>query len=245
MFLVRPVVGPLLFFVLMNIYSSFPIAAPETFSGQTYDLAAENARLHAELHAAQELAFIDHKSGLLNERGLAQRYAELKRGSPPRSTHSAAMIDIDKFKHINERVGHLTGDALLGELGSCLLAHLGSDDIAGRQIGDGFVVLMPNTPLDAATERARAMRDACDQVTTVRGKTIHLSVSAGVGPLTLDGDLAEATQLADQALYHAKLTGRARTSVWSPDLKFNVKSRSRVQHAAGVLGTRLLLYARK
>ena len=120
------------------------------------------------------------------------------------------MIDIDHFKQLNDRYGHLAGDAVLREIASLLREEMRGTDSIARFGGDEFVVVMGGTDLEGAARKAEALRRKVEQTKFSGADTpIQMTVSIGVAiyasgsPSGLIGD-------ADQALYQAKQTGRNR-----------------------------------
>jgi diguanylate cyclase (GGDEF)-like protein len=161
-------------------------------------------------------ATTDAKTGLLNARSweqLARR--ELERGEQP---GSVLVVDIDRFKLVNDRYGHLAGDAVLRRVGRTLAANLRSADRVGRFGGEEFVVVLPGAAEAAAlavAERLRAGIAGMSLVGCVPDPVAHppISVSIGVACAPHDGaDLADLLRAADRALYAAKGQGRNRVA---------------------------------
>jgi diguanylate cyclase (GGDEF)-like protein len=132
------------------------------------------------------------------------------------------LIDLDRFKQINDQHGHLVGDMALREAAQRVDAHIRDSDAAARFGGDEFVVLAPGiTPEQAAAlaERIRqAVNDAPLEVSS--GVTVQLTVSIGVAGIVLnrnETDLKKAAEQllanADTALYRAKQNGRNRVEL--------------------------------
>jgi diguanylate cyclase (GGDEF)-like protein len=123
---------------------------------------------------------------------------------------SLLVMDVDHFKQVNDSYGHQSGDAVLREVASAIVAQTKSFDVAARYGGDEFVVLLPNCAGDDAVGVA-------DRVRTHVARAVHLvpvTMSAGVATMptnSLDGERLVAA--ADAALYDAKRNGRDRTWV--------------------------------
>jgi diguanylate cyclase (GGDEF)-like protein len=138
--------------------------------------------------------------------------AELQRARRSGRGVSAMMIDIDGFKSVNDRYGHLAGDAILSAIGAQLATALRNTDVKCRYGGDEFLIILPDTNL-AGAERAAAV--VVDQVGRIHvdahGSAVTPTVSVGV-TAALDGEHEPATVIAraDQALYEAKRSGRNR-----------------------------------
>jgi diguanylate cyclase (GGDEF)-like protein len=158
----------------------------------------------------------DSKTGLLNaatwEREAA---AELARAVRTRTALTVALLDIDRFKSINDTYGHLVGDQVIKEIARTLDSLLRDYDLAGRFGGEEFSVLLPQTrSVDAfrIAERIRSNIAGLSIIApgTTGGERVHVTVSIGVA--ALDGgdkrELAELMATADAALYRAKASGR-------------------------------------
>jgi diguanylate cyclase (GGDEF)-like protein len=170
----------------------------------------ENLRLLGELH---HLATVDSLTGLLARRHffeLAEREVALARRS--RRPLAAMMMDVDRFKAINDAVGHAAGDAILAAVGARVRSALREGDLVGRYGGDELVVLMPETGLEEALAVADRLHAAVESapVETERGP---MAVSLSIGVAAAEGavDLDELLARADHALYEAKQAGRRTT----------------------------------
>lgn len=135
----------------------------------------------------------DPLTGLLNRQGLGaliDRRAQLVGHQGPRSLIA---LDLDHFKTINDRDGHLAGDRTLAEFGAALSAELRPQDIAFRVGGDEFVVILPNTATQDADAVAQRLRES-----------IHIDWSYGVTEWLPDEDFSTASSRADLAMYADK-----------------------------------------
>lgn len=176
------------------------------------------------LQTIERLAAMDHLTQLYNRRALEERLArELSRGR--RDDHIVAflMIDIDRFKQVNDRFGHAAGDHCLQKVATLLreLVSRGSDTVA-RYGGEEFAVVLAATDLEGACQVGERMREAIAQADF---SDIHpelkLSVSVGVSAVQPKQPFS-AEQLidaADRCLYRAKDSGRDRTVCeWAHDV---------------------------
>jgi diguanylate cyclase (GGDEF)-like protein len=123
------------------------------------------------------------------------------------------MFDIDFFKQLNDTHGHAAGDLALRALVNSCHKSLRAFDIFARFGGEEFIILYPNTALEAAWGVTERVRDAIarETITLPNGGTTNLTVSAGVAEL-LPGESVEALiRRADDALYRAKQSGRNRS----------------------------------
>jgi diguanylate cyclase (GGDEF)-like protein len=181
-------------------------------------------RRHAEqalrLAKAQleQLALHDPLTGLANRRKLAERFDhEAARAQRSRAPISLLMIDIDRFKAINDRHGHAAGDACLKRLAEVLQSSGRAIDLATRLGGEEFAVLLPETDPDGARRVAERMRERVQA--TGFGlpgsvELLHATISVGVATLSGPGpaQLEELLARADEALYRAKQGGRNRVT---------------------------------
>jgi len=174
---------------------------------------AEIARVNAELVKLNEelqiQARFDALTGLVNRRHFLERLdGELHRSARFGLPCSLAILDIDRFKSVNDQYGHAAGDAVLRTFAQTLGQCLRSSDLAARFGGEEFAVLMPQTSVDGATELAERIRVAV-QNTPVSGEGDVLRVSVSIGVAQWSGENPE--QLiarADNAMYAAKSAGR-------------------------------------
>jgi diguanylate cyclase (GGDEF)-like protein len=120
------------------------------------------------------------------------------------------MLDIDHFKQVNDRYGHLSGDEVLRELALRCKSLIRKIDIIGRYGGEEFVLALPNTDLDNAMMVAERMRHGIDSAGfTYRGQSIRVTVSQGVAAKSGKNDGFESVlERADKALFLAKHAGR-------------------------------------
>jgi len=157
-------------------------------------------------------ATTDGKTGLLNAtawRELAQRH--LWRAVREQQAVALLVIDLDRFKALNDQHGHLAGDVALKTVADRLKHELRDYDAVGRYGGEEFVALLPNAGANAAmrvADRLRERIEACP-ITDEDETTIHLTASIGVATYPTHGDeLDELIRAADTALYAAKDAGR-------------------------------------
>jgi len=124
------------------------------------------------------------------------------------------LIDLDKFKAVNDTYGHDAGDEVLQEIATRLRENVRPMDIVCRPGGEEFLVIMPETPGDLACAAAERIRRAVAMAPFIVGRAalrIQITVSVGVSTITGEQDtIADLTKRADQALYQAKTTGRNR-----------------------------------
>jgi diguanylate cyclase (GGDEF)-like protein len=180
---------------------------------------AERARLEAQverLRAAESEADAqrDQLTGLGNRRHLDRRLpAVLASAASNNSPLSVALIDLDHFKHINDRFGHATGDVVLTRIADLLRASTRASDVLVRLGGEEFLIVFTDTALPMAQEVSERLRE---QVQSHDWSRIapDLSVTLSVGLTSAPPyDLAVLSHSADLALYQAKSAGRNRVLV--------------------------------
>ena len=188
--------------------NKIPSALVRSISQSASHVAAvlRNARLLEEL---ESLAQRDPLTGLANRRvfedALRREAARAQRTIAPLSL---ILLDIDSFKEVNDTHGHQAGDAVLCDLGACLVANTKGFDLTARYGGDEFIVLLPGCSSSSAIGVYERLQAAMEQ----RPEAVRTTVSAGIA--TIPDDAHDATSLigaADRALYAAKRRNRHRS----------------------------------
>ncbi|KAB2966559.1 EAL domain-containing protein [Zoogloea sp.] len=170
----------------------------------------------------------DALTGLPNRRLLNDRLTELmKKAHRNHESIAVLFIDLDRFKEVNDVLGHDAGDRLLVEAARRIVGCLRETDTVARQGGDEFTVLLPCQSDEAPIERiADAIITALDQPFTLGNDVAYVSASIGITLYPRDGDtLAAILKNADQAMYHAKDAGRNRFSYYSPSMQEHAQAR--------------------
>lgn len=169
--------------------------------------------LRAELDRSLELAVTDSLTGLRN-----RRYAMRHLDGLMRSTGATAfLIDIDRFKSINDRLGHPVGDVVLREIAERLRGHVRASDVVARLGGEEFLVVAVGTIGDLARVVGERLRQVVAE-TPVRaaGEELPVTVSVGVAEAQAGGSAEGLLKRADDALYRAKELGRDRVEMDQP-----------------------------
>ncbi len=171
-------------------------------------VAINNARLHY-------LATTDGLTELTNRRSFLQRLLEeFYRSRRYGLSLSLIILDIDHFKSINDSYGHPAGDKVLKKLGGLLKDHVRVHDLPGRYGGEEFVILLPQTDLDGARILAEKLRSLVEATPFPIGRAQEIRVTISLGVARIDASrMTEPMALvktADEALYHAKESGRNR-----------------------------------
>lgn len=174
-------------------------------------IALRNVQLFADL---RETALRDELTQCFNRTHLLEVLdAELRRARRTRNQLSLIMLDLDNFKVLNDRRGHLAGDAALAAVGRQLRAILRQSDVCCRFGGDEFAILLPDTGLRGAVHVAENLRGEIERLKVRSGDDLCITASVGVATsVSGDSDSTVLVQRADHALYEAKRGGRNR--VW-------------------------------
>ena len=166
--------------------------------------AIENARRFRE---ARKLADLDALTNLHNRRYFHDTLdREVARAHRYNRRLALVVFDIDDFKAINERVGHLSGDAVLSQLAERVRSVVRSADIACRVGGDEFAVILPESALADAEQLYRRVQLSVS--TRPTGPADRLYLSAGIAELAPEDDATSLFERADEALFRAKETGK-------------------------------------
>jgi diguanylate cyclase (GGDEF)-like protein/PAS domain S-box-containing protein len=163
----------------------------------------------------EHMARHDPLTGCMNRRAFFERltsaWDDARRNALPLSVLA---LDVDQFKSVNDRLGHLAGDRVIKHVGETLLRSLRTSDIVGRYGGDEFLIAMPGCDTDTALVLAEKLRHAVEERCTLparEGAAQLITVSIGVAALDADhSSVADLIEAADHALYAAKAQGRNR-----------------------------------
>ena len=168
--------------------------------------ALENARRFRE---ARQLADLDALTGLHNRRYFHETLArEVARAQRYNRQLALIVFDLDDFKEVNDRIGHLAGDSVLAEAAERVRGVVRSADIACRVGGDEFAVILPESAIADADLLYRRIQAAVSSRPISQIGTLYLS--AGVTELRPEDDAVNFFQRADEALYRAKEAGKGR-----------------------------------
>lgn len=185
-------------------------AAQRLLAAAAVEAAAALARVYS-LREAEARATTDALTGLPNRRAFDEHVAQLARRRRAEDRVGVLMVDIDRFKDLNDTLGHAVGDHVLREVAQALAIAVREVDVPARYGGEEFAVLLRNPSLGTAVdigERIRRTVGALD-LGALGVPPVSVSVGAAVdqGP---DEPLAEVIERADQAMYRAKRAGRDR-----------------------------------
>lgn len=165
-------------------------------------------------HQLARISSTDGLSDLLNRGAWEEAVATtLQRCRRSGGRASLLMIDIDRFKHVNDRHGHPAGDAVIGRVGAIIRSCMRDSDRAGRYGGDEFGVLLDRADAEVAMAIAERIRASVAAAVFEQVDGLHCTLSIGVAEITLQTHDARGwIKRADDALYRAKLDGRDRTA---------------------------------
>ena len=197
---------------------------PHPFHQQLVDACTHLCALALEReHARQrirQLAFYDGLTGLPN-RSLLLARADQAIASATRNEEQLAVlfIDLDRFKQVNDSLGHPAGDALLRCIAERLQRELRASDIAGRLSGDEFVIVLPQCDADHATATVERLQALLAEPCQIADVALASSASVGIAMFPADGhDMETLLHRADMAMYQAKSSGRGRFRFFSSEM---------------------------
>lgn len=166
------------------------------------------ARYHEEIY---QLATHDALTDLYNRRHFIELADnEIARAIRHRRPLSLCILDVDLFKPVNDRYGHISGDEVLRQIAALLRAHARNDDVTARIGGEEFALLLPECDAEAARVLAERLREAvAATLFSPGGEPQHITISIGIAELAAGRDARPALMAAaDAALYRAKSEGR-------------------------------------
>lgn len=200
------------------------IADNRAMRAETHKLAGSLKQSQAQIHnlrsalrKARESELTDPLTGISNRRGFQLRIAsEMERAMRDGTPLSLVLADLDHFKNVNDRFGHLIGDEVLRFFAATISRNVDEGGLASRYGGEEFAILMPDTDLARACERAEAMRRSVEAarlyVAESREQIGRVTASFGVAEFAIEDDFASLVRRADHHLYEAKNGGRNRVA---------------------------------
>jgi diguanylate cyclase (GGDEF)-like protein len=200
-------------------------------------VSLENARLYDEIH---DQAFRDALTGLANRRLFLERLTHVLDRLRGRSARRAAVLflDVDHFKHLNDRFGHGTGDDVLRTIGERLRDAIRPGDTAARIGGDEFAILLEEVVgEEEAMAVGQRLLESLAAPLELDGQSPRLAASIGVALSGVGSDSAEdLVRNADIAIYAAKAAGRGRIEAFLPELLEQAAARSELDaHLRGAI----------
>jgi diguanylate cyclase (GGDEF)-like protein/putative nucleotidyltransferase with HDIG domain len=178
-------------------------------------LEATNTRLH-------DMSLRDDLTGLFNQRALKEQLdVELERGRRHGRPVTLLMLDVDYYKTVNDRYGHIFGDRVLAQLANIIKMSLRKVDVVARYGGDEFVIILPETDHKAALIVCQRIRKSVeDHIFALEDIRARITLSIGGATCSAAESVvkSELMRRADDALYFAKQAGRNRVSFWQAEL---------------------------
>ena len=157
----------------------------------------------------------DDLTGLFSRKAFLEQFSSLlqqAKANLQETPLSMALIDVDRFKSINDQYGHVAGDNILIAVAQVIQEQMGEESLAGRYGGDEFVIIFPNEEREQAFLKLEQIRQAITrrELNNPDGSVINgIPISAGVASFPVDGRTEnELWRKADHALYRAKVSGR-------------------------------------
>ena len=189
------------------------------------------ARKHAEARIEQ-LTTRDALTGLPNSTLLADRASQaILNAARNRAQLALLCIDLDRFKLVNDSLGHRAGDALLRAVAERVGNLLHGDDTLARLGGDDFVLIQSIRSVDDAAALAQRLLGVLARPFTVEGRQLSVAASIGISIYPNDGrDFLELLKNADAALYHAKESGKGTWRLFAPALNARAEARLRLEN---------------
>ncbi|MDF8333396.1 EAL domain-containing protein [Novosphingobium cyanobacteriorum] len=198
------------------------------FRGSGTDLTEKR---RSQEHASR-LAHFDSLTGLSNRFRMSQTLEKIL--NAPQAQHrlcSVFLLDLDRFKQVNDTLGHPAGDALLKQVAQRLERCVGAQGRVGRLGGDEFQVILPGKiERDALGHLAARIIESLSQPYSIEGSRVMIGASVGIALAPDDGVTSEALiRNADLALYAAKDGGRGRYHFYAPDLRIDAEERRQLE----------------
>jgi diguanylate cyclase len=165
--------------------------------------------LEEQLVASQQEASLDPLTGVANRRLFDRTLVAFMKDHSRR--FALVLVDVDNFKHINDRHGHEAGDRVLQMIAHTFATSVRSEDMVARLGGDEFALLLENVTLAQATSRMHGIAAALATASTAGGGPAA-SVSCGVAEFSAGDTAKSLTKRADEALYDAKRSGKGRVA---------------------------------
>jgi diguanylate cyclase (GGDEF)-like protein len=177
------------------------------------------AWLGGHIHDLNQLANKDGLTGLYNHRFLQEKLdEEFRRSTRYNDPFSLVMVDIDRFKTINDTYGHESGDVVLKHVAEVLKGNLRKSDWVARYGGEEFLIFLYRADKRAAfqvIEKVRMAVERCLMLLPQHDRMVHVNISCGISSCPFDGSAKdELIQKADSALYFAKANGRNQTVLY-------------------------------
>lgn len=176
-------------------------------------LRLSGQQLREERDIARRASWTDDLTNIPNRRYVLKTIQEWLLSQDARSSsgnHALALLDLDRFKSVNDQFGHDVGDTVLVQFSQTILAGIRRNDLFGRMGGEEFLLFLPHCSLDEATQRLLTLQDDLRRIEFADAPGFRCTFSAGVIRLRTSTALDRAIAAADERLYLAKSQGRDR-----------------------------------
>lgn len=205
-------------FVQFSVLGGYIGSLRDKVKEKNRELAARNDDLEHALRRIEELAMRDELTGVFNRRYLMETIKNEKhRCERSGSVFSICILDVDHFKHVNDRFGHLVGDEVLQAIATTATGALRQTDYFGRYGGEEFALVLTGTTVEGAFITAERVRT---RIEALRFPSVSADLAVTVSIGIADSRFAEETAMtfkrADDALYKAKQHGRNRCIIATP-----------------------------
>jgi diguanylate cyclase (GGDEF)-like protein len=214
--------------VLLLEGTSLPVVLPDSLH-----LLVNQAAAAMESAILFELAAIDTTTRAYTRTFTVHRlYEALKSTYRTGLDLSVMMMDLDKFKLVNDTYGHLVGDRVLHAAGQLLRSTLRESDVLGRYGGDEFLLILPNTPIAGAIEvTRRLLRSVKEFSMDINGTDLTLQISVGIGGISQDDQIAPNTVRPDHAFFQRAME---RLIAQADGYMYRAKHTTTTRYAAGL-----------
>jgi len=200
---------------------------------QSIGFMRDLTRQHAAQKRIDELVYTDVLTGLPNRLLLSQKVeATIRSQHAPDAGFAILFLDLDRFKLVNDSLGHLFGDRILQVVATRLQTCLHQADMLCRIGGDEFAVYLHASDAYGAEQVARRMLDVLHQPVLLDGMGFSIQCSIGIALYPQDGStLDELIKQADTAMYRVKERGRGSVGFYQPQMNANLLARVQMEHA--------------
>jgi len=188
-------------------------------------------RLKESQAQLKHMALHDPLTGLANRVSFNQLLARIVRTSAKHQTNALLYLDLDRFKQVNDTLGHPIGDRLLVDVARRLMETAAAADIIARLGGDEFTIALKHTQQEEVEKLCDSLIAAIRKPFEIDGQIVLIGLSIGVAVASgNDADPVDIARKADIALYHAKSAGRNRYAIFGPHMDELIRTRRDLEH---------------
>ncbi len=219
--------------ILLGLHPSPPLTEEQLdLVGDLVGRLRMTCRMVEHNRNIKELAHVDALTGLLNRRVLLPALRSALSAAEIKKTRGAVLLlDLDRFKMINDTLGHAAGDSVLRATAERIRKNLREDDIVARHGGDEFVIVLTDLPdVRDAGSVARQLIAALSKRFDIDGKPVYIGASVGIAAYPSAGnDPDELLRKADTAMYKAKEDGRNRYAYFDEGMAVEARNRATLE----------------